>query len=107
MMITRLMAIPTSIALTGTVLATPSLAQTAGPCADRDAVVSHLVTQYGEIRQSVALGSNNTLVETFASLETGTWTIIVTTPGGPSCLVASGQAFQLEEQNLASLDPET
>lgn len=106
MMTSRTKALLSAAALTGALLTTPALAQTTGPCAERDAVVTSLMNNYGEQRQSVALGANNTLVETFASLETGTWTILVTTAGGPTCLVASGQAFQLVEQDLALLDPQ-
>ncbi len=75
-------------------------------CADRERVVARLSEAYGESRQSIGLGTNNTVVETFASLETGTWTIVVTTPGGPTCLVAAGQAFQLVNEDLAQFDPE-
>ena len=38
--------------------------------------------------------TNNAVVEVFASDETGTWTITVTTPNGMTCLVASGQSFE-------------
>lgn len=63
-------------------------------CAPRDAVVERLASKYGESRQSIGLGSNNALVEVFASDETGTWTITVTNTSGMTCLVAAGQAFE-------------
>ncbi len=59
-------------------------------CAPRDTVVS----RYGESRQAIGLGGNNQVVEIFASEETGTWTITVTTASGVTCLVASGQAYE-------------
>lgn len=90
-----------------TLATTPASAQTMSPsCGPHQAVVERLATGYGESRQSIALGANNTVVETYASLETGTWTIVVTTPGGPTCLVAAGQAFQLVNEDLAQFDPE-
>ncbi len=64
-------------------------------CAPHAIVVERLADRYGESRQTIALGANNALVETFASLETGSWTITVTSPGGLTCLVASGQAFEI------------
>ena len=64
-------------------------------CADRALVLDRLASAYGESRQSIGLGSNNQVVEVFASLETGTWTIIVTGPNGLTCLVASGQSFEM------------
>lgn len=66
----------------------------AGQCATRDLVLERLSSKYGETRQSIGLGANNGVVETFASAETGTWTIVVTMPNGMTCLVASGQAFE-------------
>lgn len=63
-------------------------------CGPREAVVDRLAEGYGETRQSMGLGANNSVVEVFASNETGTWTITVTTPNGLTCLVASGQSFE-------------
>lgn len=69
-------------------------AQAPRNCAPRASVVTRLAERYGETRQSVGIGSNNAMVEVFASEETGSWTILVTMPTGVSCLVASGQSFE-------------
>lgn len=63
-------------------------------CAPRDRVVERLADKYGETRQSMGLGANNAVIEVFASLESGSWTITVTSVNGVTCLVASGQAFE-------------
>lgn len=63
-------------------------------CAPRQIVLERLATKYGETRQSIGLGANNAVVEIFASTDTGSWTITVTTPEGLTCLVASGQFFE-------------
>lgn len=89
-------------ALTAVVAASGLIAMTAGTasaenqrnCAPRETVVDRLASGYGETRQSMGLGANNQVIEIFASTETGTWTITVTTPSGVTCLVASGQAFE-------------
>lgn len=73
---------------------TPATAQAALNCGPRDLVVQRLADGYGETRQSIGIGSNNAVVEVYASAETGSWTILVTTPAGVTCLVASGQAFE-------------
>ncbi len=73
-------------------------------CGPHDRVVEGLAKGYGEARVSMALGSNNTVVETFASAETGTWTITVTTPDGPTCMVASGQSYQYLAEALPNTD---
>jgi hypothetical protein len=80
-------------------------AQSSNPnCGPHQAVVERLASGYGESRQSIALGTNNTIVEVFANLEAGSWTITVTTPGGPTCLVASGQAYQQVADALPNTD---
>ncbi|MEM7075549.1 MAG: hypothetical protein AAGA28_09490 [Pseudomonadota bacterium] len=66
----------------------------ASNCAPREMVIERLASKYGESRQSMGLGANNAVVEVFASEETGTWTITVTSASGMTCLVASGQAFE-------------
>ncbi len=63
-------------------------------CAPRDQVVQRLATKYGETRQSMGLGSDNAVMEVFASVDSGSWTITVTMANGITCLVASGQAFE-------------
>lgn len=69
-------------------------------CASHDTVVARLADSYGETRQSMGLGHNNAVIEVFASDETGTWTITVTTANGITCLVASGLAFENITENL-------
>ncbi len=75
-------------------VAAQTSAQANRNCAARDKVLETLANKYGETRQSIGLGANNAVVEMFASTETGTWTITVTTPEGLTCMVASGQSFE-------------
>ena len=84
----------------GAVLAAAPVAAQARNCAERDTVVERLADGYGESRQSIGIGANNSVIEVFASIETGTWTITVTMPNGITCLVASGQAFERLEEEL-------
>ena len=86
-----------------TALASSAHAQSRN-CAQHAMVVERLADGYGESRQSIGIAADNTVVEVFASLETGTWTIVVTQPGGPSCLVASGEAFQMLAEGLPNTD---
>lgn len=92
-----------TLALLGT-LAAPTLpgGAEAQPrtCADHAVISTRLAEGWGESRQSIGLGADGAVVETYASLETGTWTIVVTTPGGPTCLVASGDAFEAVAEAL-------
>lgn len=72
----------------------PTEAQANANCAPRAVVVDRLASEYGETRQSIGLGANNQVVEVFASTTTGTWTIVVSTAAGASCVVAAGQGFE-------------
>lgn len=94
------------ITLVGAVAIALVLGQTATgqthQCATRDVIVQSLTTNFGERRRSVALASDNTIVEVFASDATGSWSITVTLPTGHTCLVSSGQAYQ--EIELANSD---
>jgi hypothetical protein len=73
-------------------------------CAPHATVIERLADRFGESRQSIGLSGNNAVVEVFASLTTGTWTIAVTQPGGQTCLVASGEAFQVLAEALPNTD---
>ena len=78
----------------GALMVSATLTQAQQNCAARDRVIERLASAYGETRQSIGLSRNNTMIEVFASADTGTWTITVTNASGLTCLVASGQAFE-------------
>jgi hypothetical protein len=88
-------------------VSTTDIAAQGRNCAPRDVVLAQLATKYGETRQSIGLGSNNAVVEVFASDETGTWSITVTAPGGLTCLVASGRAFEEVADMVPAKDSDT
>ncbi|MCG7622001.1 MULTISPECIES: hypothetical protein [unclassified Epibacterium] len=73
-------------------------------CAPREMVVKRLAEKYGESRQSIGMGQQGMVMETFASNETGSWTITVTTPNGMTCLVASGQSYEVLAEALPAMD---
>ncbi len=88
--------LPIRLAITlGLAAATPlAEAQTRTACAERTSVVARLADRYGETLQSIGLQSNSAVVEVYASVDTGTWTILMTRPDGISCLIASGESWQ-------------
>jgi hypothetical protein len=73
-------------------------------CGDHEVMTRMLAENWGESRQSIALDAAEAMVELFASAETGTWTLTVTQPGGPTCMVASGHAFEKVDEPLMVLD---
>ena len=90
----KTLALTTTLAL----LAFPAVAQDRQQdrqCGPRDDVLRVLSDQYGETRQSVAITVGGSMFEMLANLSTGSWTALMTTAGGPSCLVASGGDFEV------------
>lgn len=73
-------------------------------CAPRDVVVQRLAEKYGESRQAIGIGQQGMVMETFASSESGSWTITVTMPTGMTCLMASGQSFEALAEAIPSVD---
>ena len=65
-------------------------------CGKRADILRQLGEKYGETRRSMGLSEGQGVVELYASEETGSWTILLTTPRGVSCMMAAGQAFQIE-----------
>ena len=74
-------------------------------CSERDKFLKHLGDGYAEAPIAMGLASNGTVLEVLASTK-GTWTIILTKPNGLSCVVASGEAWEAIERQLA-LGPAT
>lgn len=90
-----------SLGIGAMLLATQNgFAQNARNCGEHAQVVNRLAEGYGETRRSLGIGTNNSVIEVFASTETGTWTIIVTLPTGMTCLVAAGQAYEEINEEL-------
>ena len=74
----------------------PAQAQSApdrGLCKNRGDVVEMLGKEYAEKRITMGLAGDGNLIEVFSASDGETWTIVVTTPGGVSCLVAAGRGW--------------
>lgn len=63
-------------------------------CGQRDSVVSQLQARFGEQVRAMGLAGTTRIVEVYASDETGSWTITVTSVDGITCLMASGQHYE-------------
>ncbi|HEY9549770.1 MAG TPA: hypothetical protein VIR45_09745 [Kiloniellaceae bacterium] len=62
-------------------------------CAAREAVLERLSDHYHEEPVSIGVTATGSLLEVLASPE-GSWTIIISVPGGPTCLVSSGEGWR-------------
>lgn len=62
-------------------------------CGRHENLVSYLATTYQENLDSIGLTDGGLLLEVFVSSE-GSWTILITTPQGLACLLASGSSWE-------------
>lgn len=89
-------------ALIFALLATTAQAQT-NNCGPRGTIVDRLASHFGETRRGIGLGTQNRVLEVFASESTGSWTVTITMPDGRMCLVASGQNWEDRMDDLSHL----
>lgn len=79
------------LAILLTILATPALAQQ--QCADRIKITYPLANKFLEAPLLESIDEGGNLIEWWGNIATGTWTLLSTKPGGPTCLVMSGSNF--------------
>jgi hypothetical protein len=72
----------------------PFGASAAPQCAPRADAIERLYKRYKEIPVGIGVIHNGSLMEVFASEGGSTWSILVTSPQGWSCLVAAGEAWR-------------
>ncbi len=83
---------------------TGALAQTQ-QCDQRNKVLGHLAQKYKEAPIAVGVTSSGGIVEVLTTGDGETWTIILSTPNGTSCLVAAGEGWRTIRFNGDSVDP--
>jgi hypothetical protein len=72
---------------------TVSTAKAQPVCNDRSAIMKYLRNKYAEAPVAMGLAANGSVLEVLAS-PSGSWTIMVTSPKGHTCVVASGKAWE-------------
>jgi hypothetical protein len=66
----------------------------ASPClTDYKEMARRLETGFAEVLVSAGVDEAGRMVSVFVAATSGTWTIVVTRPAGPSCIVAAGRAW--------------
>ena len=65
------------------------------PCGSGGGLIAHLEKEWGEVPAAVSLDEAGRMVRILANPETGTWSLLITRPGGLTCLVHSGTAWEL------------
>lgn len=62
-------------------------------CGERVEIVNALEAGHQEKKTAGGLSGNGGLVELFTG-DSGTWTLLLTLPGGPTCLLGAGEAWE-------------
>ena len=65
-----------------------------GVCGDAGALIAHLEKDWGENVTAIALDAAGRLVRVLHNPETGTWTMLVTAPGGRTCMISHGSDWE-------------
>ncbi len=72
----------------------PAAAQQQAACAKRGDVLKRLSAKYTEAPVAIGLANNGGVVEVLSSKKGNSWTIIITMPNGPTCMVAAGENWE-------------
>ncbi|RUW85595.1 hypothetical protein EOA29_04180 [Mesorhizobium sp. M1E.F.Ca.ET.063.01.1.1] len=75
--------------------ASPAATASGSPlCASRPEILKQLSIRFKEAPVALGLDKNGSVVEVLTSDDGETWTILISQPNGPSCLVASGEGWE-------------
>ncbi len=66
-------------------------------CGERAKFIETLAKQHQEAPTSIGMTSNGQIIEVLTSAK-GTWSILITSPQGKTCLVATGDAWESMER---------
>jgi hypothetical protein len=89
----------------GFLMAATAAASAQSACLPHGKLVDLLDGRYSEQRIAVGLESNGRLFEIFSTTDGATWTMVITTPDGASCIVAAGLEWHEPKQKV--LEPDT
>ena len=82
------------VAVTICFLSLTAAAQEQPKCAARDNVLRNLARKYHEVPVAIGVTNKGGLIEVLTTPDGSTWTIIVSTPQGISCLIAVGEDWR-------------
>ena len=73
-------------------------------CTEREEILNRLAAEYGEELVEVEDFGLYGLLEVLVSRARGTWTAIVTKPGSPSCVLATGKGLRTDKYSLEATE---
>ena len=86
-------------------MAATATASAQSACLPHNKLVDLLDGRYAEKRVAAGLENSGRLFEVFSSTDGATWTMVVTTPDGDSCVIAAGLEWYEPEKEAP--DPES
>jgi len=92
-----------ALPLLAAVAVSPAGADETMACGNRDEMLGHLSGKYQEEPVAMGLATNGSLVEVLASDAGNSFTIVYTTPGGLTCMMAAGSNWESVKQQLAGI----
>ncbi len=88
------------------VILVSSVAMAQVQCGQRDKIVELLTVKYKEAPIATGVSSEGSLIEVLSTHDWDTWTLIVTSPDGNSCLIDSGQGWRAKPHELDIAEPQ-
>ena len=88
---------------------TTARAQTLDParqCDQRAKVIGHLAQKYKEAPVAIGVTNTGRMVEVLTTGDGGTWTIILSSPNGTSCLLAAGEGWRGLKFESSATEPQ-
>ncbi|MGF1625148.1 MAG: hypothetical protein ACFCVH_09705 [Alphaproteobacteria bacterium] len=73
-------------------------------CGERDQIIGELKKTWKEDRTAIGLSNNGGVLEVFSS-DQGTWTLLLTMPDGPTCLIGAGEHWEQTQMALLVGEP--
>lgn len=97
--LSKRMLVVTAIFVATFFMAAPAFSQRV--CGDRLKIIHYLSKDYKESQSGLGLASNGSVVELFTA-RTGTWTMLITSPNGKTCIIGSGESWEYKDSDKAS-----
>ncbi len=91
-------------AVAGFLVSSVAMAQV--PCGQRDKIVEWFAVKYNEAPIASGVSSTGSLIEVLSTHDGETWTLIITSPDGNSCMIASGQGWRAKPHELDIAEPQ-
>ncbi len=76
-------------------------------CGQRDYIVKRLAVEYKEAPIASGANGKENLIEVLSARDGETWTLIVTSPDGNSCVIASGHGWRAKPHEIDIAEPQT